>query len=186
MMILACVLTSGRGLMCKDQIGGARYVFFANFDPALVHQFTVTDKVITAAPVMTAYRYDLQEGAGGVVSTINASVENGTRFYEQVIDVSFNKLDPAMQAEMDLLSAAKMWVWIEDGNKNVILYGYENGCDVTGGTIDTGKARGDKTGYALTVTGKERLSAPFATPYTDFAFDTLPEVTVDPPFPVIP
>ena len=48
---------------------------------------------------------------------------------------------------------------VEDYNGNFFLVGREHGADVTGGTIVTGAAMGDLSGYTLTFSGMERLPA---------------------------
>jgi hypothetical protein len=52
-------------------------------------------------------------------------------------------------------------VIVEDNNGNFFLAGLEHGCDVTGGTIVTGAAMGDLSGYTLTLTGMEKVPANF-------------------------
>jgi hypothetical protein len=178
----ACLFSSGRGLGCSDQMGGAKYFFIANYDSAVENQFIVTTKEVSATPTLTVYRYDLEDGNGGAVSTINKAVDAGTRFYEEVITVNLNTIDAAMQEELDNLTAGKAWCWIGDYNGNVMFYGHENGCDCTGGQIDTGVAKADRSGYQIIFTAKERLSFPLNIAYTLYPFDTLPDVTVDPPF----
>ena len=44
---------------------------------------------------------------------------------------------------------------------NLLLAGLEHGCDVTGGTVVTGGAMGDMSGYTLSFTGMERFPANF-------------------------
>ena len=41
------------------------------------------------------------------------------------------------------------------------MCGVEYGCDVTGGSIATGAAMGDFSGYSLTLVGMEKLPAQF-------------------------
>ena len=41
------------------------------------------------------------------------------------------------------------------------LAGFENGCQVTAGTIVTGQAMNDLSGYTLTLTGMEKKPANF-------------------------
>ena len=90
-----------------------------------------------------------------------------------------------MQSELDLLTASKLWIMVEDYNGNVFLYGKENGCDIMGGTVNTGTSEGDLNGYTLTIMGKERYSAPILEDFTDYPFDNLTSVTVSPAFPTL-
>ena len=63
--------------------------------------------------------------------------------------------DKATQEELKLIAHARPYVVVEDYNGNFFLVGLENGGDVNGGTIVTGAAMGDLTGYTLTVNAQE-------------------------------
>ena len=52
-------------------------------------------------------------------------------------------------------------ILIEDNNGNVFLAGAEYGADVTGGTVVTGGAMADMSGYTLSFTGMEKAPANF-------------------------
>ena len=52
-------------------------------------------------------------------------------------------------------------VCVEDRNGNFFLCGLEHGMEVTGGSIATGTAFGDLSGYSLTLTGQELEPANF-------------------------
>jgi hypothetical protein len=52
-------------------------------------------------------------------------------------------------------------VIVEDYNGNLFVMGLEHGAEVTGGTIVTGAAMGDLSGYTLVMTGQEQIPANF-------------------------
>jgi hypothetical protein len=52
-------------------------------------------------------------------------------------------------------------VAVEDYNGNFMMVGLEHGADVSGGTVVTGAAMGDLSGYTLTLTGMETKPAVF-------------------------
>ena len=53
---MACELTTGRTLDCKDAIGGIRTVFFMQVEDYVP---TYTSDVLSAVTAATAYRYEL-------------------------------------------------------------------------------------------------------------------------------
>ena len=59
------------------------------------------------------------------------------------------------------MSYGRPHIIVEDYNKNVFVMGLENGADVSGGTIVTGAAMGDLSGYTLTFSGMEKVPANF-------------------------
>ena len=63
--------------------------------------------------------------------------------------------------ELKLLAYGRPVVVVEDYNSNLFVMGVEHGADVSGGTIVTGAAMGDLSGYTLTLTGMEKAPANF-------------------------
>jgi len=72
-------------------------------------------------------------------------------------------LDKATQEEIKLLAAARPHVAIEDYNGNFFLVGLEHGAEVTGGTIVSGAAMADLSGFTLTFEAMETAPAYFVT-----------------------
>jgi len=62
---------------------------------------------------------------------------------------------------LKLISYNRPHVVIEDNNGNKFLMGLDYGADVNGGTIVTGAAMGDLSGYTLTLNGQEKIPANF-------------------------
>ena len=58
--------------------------------------------------------------------------------------------------EVKLLSYGRPHIVVEDNNGNCVMCGVEFGCDVTGGTIVSGAAKGDLTGYTLEFSAEEK------------------------------
>ena len=60
-----------------------------------------------------------------------------------------------------MLSFGRPHIIIEDNNGNAFISGLLHGADVTGGTIVTGTAMADMSGYTLSFTGMERTPSNF-------------------------
>ena len=82
-------------------------------------------------------------------------------FVEQTLNLTFKKLSKQTHNEIKLLAYARPHVVVEDNNGNMFLMGLEYGAEVSGGTIVTGAAMGDLSGYTLTLTGQEKIPANF-------------------------
>jgi hypothetical protein len=159
---MSCDLSSGRLEVCKDSVGGLKAVYFVNFGDATGYTYdgTNTDVIDSVAGTPTAYKYDLK-GASTFTQNINSSRENGTTFYEQVLELTFKKLTIKDHKELKLMAYGRPQVVVEDNNGNFFYAGLQHGMDVTGGTIVTGGAMGDLSGYTLTLTGMEKAPANF-------------------------
>ena len=159
---MACDLLSGRVEPCKDSVGGLKNLYFVNYgDLGLItYDATNTDVIDAVAGNPDAFKYEIK-GASSFTQNIQSSRDTGTTVFEQVIEVTLKKLSVSDHMELKMLAFGRPNVIIEDNNGNYFLAGLEHGCDVTGGTIVTGSAMSDLSGYTLTLTGMERVPANF-------------------------
>ena len=159
---MACDLTIGRAVPCKDVVGGIKSVYFVDFGDfgAIAYDATNSDAIETIAGTPTAFQYDVK-GNSSFTQNVNSSRENGTTFYEQVLELTFTKLDKQSHKELKLMAFGRPHVFVEDYNGNIFLMGLEFGAEITGGTIVTGAAMGDLSGYTLSLTAQEKIPANF-------------------------
>jgi len=173
---MSCTLGTGRTEPCKDSVGGLTKVYFGDFDIFGIDDVTyasTSDEITAITSTGTLFQYDLK-GTSTFDQTITASRENGTVFYDQVLTLQFHKLDKATHDELAIIAVGRPKVFVEDNNGNIFLAGLEYGMDVNGGTIATGAAMGDLSGYTLTLQGMEKKPANFynGTLATDFTVST--------------
>jgi len=158
---MACALTQGYTLDCKDSLGGIVEVYFmASQDVA---SYTVSGGVMTALTKDTGkrfYKYELVKATSNFVENINASVENGTIFYQQELTVVLNKLQVNTRNEILLLAKNLLVAVAKDNNDKYWYLGLTRGLDITAGSSQSGTAEGDRSGYTLTFTAKEPELAP--------------------------
>ena len=141
---MACLLTSGRSLGCKTSVGGLKAVYFADF--GTLGTTTIADGEITAVSgTPDFFKYDIK-GSSSLETAITSSRENGTTFYTQTLNLT-----------------SRPHVAVEDYNGKFFLVGLENGAEVTGGTIVSGAAMGDMSGFTLTMEAMEVAPAFFVT-----------------------
>ena len=159
---MACDISLGRIEPCKDSVGGLKAVYFVNYGDATGYTYngTNTDVIDDVAGTPTAYKYDLK-GVSTFTQNVNSSRENGTTFFEQVLELTFKKLSIVDNKQLKLMAYGRPQVIVEDNNGNFFYAGLKHGMDVTGGTIVTGGAMGDLSGYTLTLTGMEPVPANF-------------------------
>lgn len=157
---MSCDISRGRLEPCKDSVGGLNAVYFIN-KGGITAGYDVTDTdVIDDLGTPTAYKFDIK-GGSTYTENITSSRENGTTTFEQVLELQLTKLTKEDHKTVKLLAYGSPHVLIEDNNGNVFVAGLEHGMDVSGGTIVSGAAMGDMSGYTLTFSGMEKAPANF-------------------------
>ena len=156
---MACNLATGRAVPCKDVVGGIQKVFFVDFGGLGDVTYTA-DEITDASGTFSAYEYDLK-GGSSLEQTITSSRETGTTFFEQVLTLNLTKLSKEDNVQIKLLAYGRPQVAVVDNNGNAFMMGVEFGAEVTGGTVATGTAMGDLSGYTLTLSAQEKLPANF-------------------------
>ena len=154
------VLQIGRDLPCIKGVGGIKSIILVDYGDLGTLAITGAE-VTTISTTPAGYEYLVKPGSSGMEETITASAENGTVFYVQNVNIQLQKLDKLTQAELQDVATGNPHVIVQDFNGNYLLCGAVNGCDVSAGTIVSGTALGDLTGYTLTFTGQEILPAYF-------------------------
>ena len=159
---MSCDIANGRLEPCKDSVGGINAVYFVNYGDitSVTYDATNTDVIDAVAGSPSAYKFDVR-GNSTYTENIQSSRENGTTAFEQVLELTLKKLTKEDHKTIKILSFGRPNILIEDNNGNVLLVGLEYGADVTGGTIVTGGAMGDMSGYTLSFTGLEKAPANF-------------------------
>lgn len=146
---MACELSTGFTLDCKDGIGGIKKIILCD---------TVTSLTLDANEIVTdivgpvagdLYTYELPTQTGSFEETINFNRDNGTVFYTQTVNVMLHKLSSAKRLELQTVAQARPIVFVNDSNDNWWAVGYEYGADLSTSTAATGTALGDGNGYTL-------------------------------------
>jgi hypothetical protein len=151
---MACELTTGFTLDCKDGIGGIKQIVLV--DKTLVTGFTLDANEIVTTILGPAsgdlFTYELPTQTGSFEETINFNRDNGTVFYTQTVNVMLHKLSAAKRLELQTVAHARVIVFVQDTNGNWWAVGYESGADLSTSTAGTGTALGDANGYTLAFT----------------------------------
>ena len=162
---MACSLPiNARAVPCNDKIGGIKRVWIKQ--SASDDWGTITNGTIaaTTAADITVYGFEITKNSGSFQQAVNASVENGTVFYSQVLELSMPNLVAADSVEIADLLKNRLTVIVQDVNDNYFAMGHTTGAEATGGTVGTGTAKGDFNGYQIQLTAEEAIPAPFVDP----------------------
>jgi len=176
---MACNLTKGRNITCRDTVGGIKAVYFAQYDE--ITSFVTSSGELTDFDMGASddiYKYTLKRGTGSVTETITGSSENGTVFYTPTVNIKLHKLTKEDQNQIKLLTAQRLVVFVElneilsANSHNVLLaLGLENGLELNAGTNSSGVAFGDMNGYDWTLDGIEPNPMATVADYTTTPLD---------------
>ena len=159
---MACALTTGRKVPCKSAFGGIKTVLFADYGTIASVTVDAASKEATIVDASTPpvwFEYDVK-GNSSLETTVTSSRENGTTFYTQTLNLTLTYLDAKTQAELQTLAVGRPYIVVVDYYGNNFLCGFDAGMECTGGTVVTGAAAGDLSGFTLTFEGMEE-TAPY-------------------------
>lgn len=160
---MACNITSGFTLGCRDNAGGIDEIYILSGSITSLTQ--VTDGLASAITGSGKfYKFELPRNVGDFTEVPTPSNENGTVFYDQTVNVAFHKLQSSIRNQVKVLAqnpALKIVVKTNNGTADYVgqyfLVGYYRGLTLSAGTGGTGTAFGDANQYALTFNGQEPL-----------------------------
>ena len=91
---MACEnLSLGRLKPCKDSVGGLKAVYFINYGELgpITFDSSDTDVIDSIGTGVSCYKYDVHFSSS-LTQNIQASMENGTVAFEQVVELSMPRL----------------------------------------------------------------------------------------------
>lgn len=148
---MSCNLTSGITLGCRDNVGGLKTMWITDYcNIASITQST-GDTITQISGSGEFYCFELIRTSSQHTETVNASLENGTVFYQGEVVTYFAKLEQAKRNILKTLAQSqRLAIVIEDNNGAYFYLGQTYGCFISAGTSVTGKALGDQNGYNIT------------------------------------
>mgnify|MGYP003144770548 CR=1 FL=1 len=186
---MACDITRGRLIDCKDAIGGLKAIYICkNYNNNIEAVATIANTEMTTAgfatwsgqsgSATTVFKYDLVPNLSSMTVNVNSDNANGTTFFEQTLSVTLQKIDHDMTNELRLMAYSRAQIFVQNSLDNVFLLGMVNGCHVSGGTVITGTAKGDLTGYTIEWAAEEKdaliqIPQTAGPATTDYPFDAL-------------
>lgn len=148
---MACNLTAGIQLGCRDNTGGLKTLWITDFTNVTSITQNSGDTITAISGTGTFYEFQLIRTSSQMTETVNASLENGTVFYQGEIVTYFNKLGQDKRNILKTLAQSQQLAIVaEDNNGQYFYLGQTYGCFISAGTSVTGKALGDANGYNMT------------------------------------
>lgn len=153
---MACVLTAGYTIDCRDGVGGIEAVYFAEPGNVTIVDASGTVTGITKANGKRFWKFEVPTKSSATASSNPVgSTENGTLFFEQSVEFPINKRDATTRNVITTLAKNKVVVVTKDKDGVYRMYGKQNGMYLGSSTGTTGAAAGDANGYVLKFEGTE-------------------------------
>jgi hypothetical protein len=158
-MALTCGIANGIGVSCDDlrRIGGVNQRIWV-FNQSGVTYTTDVNGYITAltlpgTEVLYPFESAKKSHSGGSELVVQ---EGGNKFFKQMVTAKLFGTTPADLSVIEALTTATVGVIIETNNKEFVLYGKDNGLEMTAQTQNTGQVAASDTTYTITFEGEER------------------------------
>lgn len=156
---MPCVLTTSFALDCKEAVGGIEKIYITELANKATISPTGEITAFTLASGKQFFEYDLREETGSFTQAITQSNTNGTLFYEQTAVASLDPLESDRINEIHLVAKNDVMIIVKDSNGRYWLMGENTGAYISAGSMLTGQAKGDKSGFDLTFMAKEAIPA---------------------------
>ena len=155
---MACSITSGFALGCRDNTGGIKALYILSGSVSAITD--TSDEISDIAGSGVFYQFDLQRGTSDFTETINGSTENGTVFYEGTVNAVFAKMQTSTRNQVKVLAQNPDLKLVVETNNDVdgskfFYVGRVHGAILNSGQGQTGTAIGDGNQYTLTFTAQE-------------------------------
>ena len=157
---MACDLTTGYIVGCRDNMGGIREFYIANRTATYDANVNASGTVVSFDGSLTWYQYQPRKQSSTWSESPQGSDENGTITYEQACTIVLTRMEQSKQNELKLLGQGNLVIIVRDQNNKFFLLGDLNGMTLQDGTNGSGTAYGDRNGYELNFGGMEKDPAP--------------------------
>lgn len=159
---MACNYTlAGIAKGCKDNLGGIKEVYIANYSDITAKPTLGTGDQITGITISTGVTFKtfaFRKQTGALTTTPTISDENGTTFFQSELNMKFNKLETSKRLEIISLALGDVVCIVRDQNDKLWYLGYDNPVTLSAGSISTGTAMGDFAGYDVTLMDMAKLA----------------------------
>ena len=148
---MSCNLSAGIQLGCRDNTGGLKTIWITDYPNIASITQSTGDTITAISGSGTFYEFQLIRTSSQLKETVNASLENGTVFYQGEVVTYFSKLSQDKRNILKTLAQSqRLAIVAEDNNGQYYYLGQTYGCFISAGTSVTGKALGDQNGYNIT------------------------------------
>lgn len=160
MSFSSCYVSSNICKGCRDAVGGVKSIYIVSGCVTGTTENADQEILTVGASGGTVYQFQVEKNTSNFVETIQASLENGTVVYNQVLNLVFLKLQQSTRNQIKLLAQnTNLKVFVETNAGDIFYLGEDFGLALQTGTAETGTAFADRYGYTIVLEGFEKEPA---------------------------
>lgn len=140
---------------CKDNAGGIKAIYIADFDDVTGVTVDATAETITNIAMSGSAKFAKWEFAaqtGTFTSTATISEENGTLFFQNDCSLVFASMEKTKRLQIMAATVSNTAVVVKDSNNRLFYLGKDNPVSASAAGGEAGTAMGDRNGYTITLT----------------------------------
>lgn len=149
-------MDSGYDLQCKNSVGGVKAVYLFEYEKLSRKNYRVVANELVSMQGSVIYRFNTLKNAS---YSETGSISNTGDSFSQTLNINFSKIGELYHFER--LIKKRLRAIIEDNNGKFWILGLENGLTTSAYTKQTGASKTELNGYNITLSGMERLEAPY-------------------------
>jgi hypothetical protein len=154
---MACDVTKGKvALACKNSVSGIKAIYIANYDDyGFVTESTESGHTLNDLGTLAeVFKYELKNAGNTFQQDINSNRDNGTTFFNQVLNFILTKIGKEMEFQIKMLAWGRPQIFVELNSGQIFLMGKNHGCEIAGNSA-VGGTMDSLNGYTLTATAME-------------------------------
>lgn len=152
---MACILNQGWLLGCRDNTGGIQEIYIKSYSATASYTYDVNGQIATASVPETFYKFEQTSEVAEFTQEGQHSLENGTNFWNQNVNMVFHKYQAALRDLIYVLAQKEVLIIVKDQNGNYFMIGEQNGANLIASSANVGKAYGDMNGSTIGFQAKE-------------------------------
>lgn len=146
-----CELSNGWELVCTS-IGGIEKVYLSTYTDDSTYTLGTSSEVTGATNAGTYYAFNQDTGFSSLNQTMNASLENGTVYYDSVLSLKFVGLNSELRNTFLALAKAPLVAIIKSNAGEHYILGVQNAGRASAGSLSLGQNLGDHNGGTVELT----------------------------------
>lgn len=152
---MACAISAGYTIDCRENVGGVKAIYIAEFGNITVNEVSGLVTGITKVTGKRFYKFEVPRATANTSSNATASEENGSLFFTHQVVFPLNKRDATTRNIITTLAKAKIVAVTEDNDGKFRMFGKGQGLYLASTEAGSGTAMADRNGYNITLTGMQ-------------------------------